>query len=232
MRRLALLALAAGCAFQPAAAPAPARFVESPALQRLLDPRPDRAGRDWLGGDVASSAPLADDRLVWIFGDTLLGRLRHPCPPPRAYCGRDVDDDPDVAMIANSVGLMRRERPHGAAPLAPAWRSVGVMPAPIFEAEHPGEFLWPLAVARVGRPLLVAASVHTRETGLFSRGSVLVRVAEPDADPARWGYTRHPLPNAIAGAPGRPQLSWASALVPDGCHVYLVGEHGTGPGSH
>jgi hypothetical protein len=61
---------------------------------------------------------------------------------------------------------------------------------------------------------------------------VLVRVAEPDADPARWGYTRHPLPNAIAGAPGRPQLSWASALVPDGCHVYLVGEHGTGPGSH
>src|SRR5262249_2880583 len=51
----------------------------SPALQRLLDPYRNPDGPSWLGGDVASSIRLADDRWAWIFGDTLLGRLTGDC---------------------------------------------------------------------------------------------------------------------------------------------------------
>ena len=224
---LGLIALGA-CGFR-AAPPPPATRAE--AVQRLVEPRPSAAAFDWLGGDVASSAPLSADRYVWIFGDTLLGRARRDCPRGVRYCGRLLEEDPDRAMIANSVAIMHVGSDGQAGPLEPYWRMVGASPAPIFEAATPGEFLWPLAVARTGLPLLVVASVHSRATGLFSLGSVLLRVENPDELPPRWRYTRYVLPNTIRDAPGRAQLSWATALVPLGAHVYLVGEHGVGPGS-
>jgi hypothetical protein len=232
-RASALLALAvlAGCAVR--VGPSPVLTVaEAPALQRLLDPRPGPSQPEWLGGDVATSVPLDRDRFLWIFGDTLLGRVRRDCPPPTTYCGRDVEEgDPDDVMIANSVGIMRR-RGSAFAPLTTAWRTAGARPAPVFEAGKPGEFLWPLAALRTDGPLLVATSAHTRAFGLFSLASVLVRVHNPDDPPARWRYDRFPLPNAIVSIDGRPQLSWATALVADGKDlVHVVGEHGTGSGS-
>ncbi|HWP67092.1 MAG TPA: hypothetical protein VNO26_14435, partial [Candidatus Limnocylindria bacterium] len=179
-----------------------------------------------------SSAALADDRYVWIFGDTLLGTVRRDCPRGVVYCGRArVDDDPERAMIANSVGLMRMVRSGAPSVLVPYWRTRGGRPEPIFEDADPETFLWPLAVARVGHPLLVAASVHSRAMGLFSLGSVLVRVDNPDDAPGEWRYTLYPLPHTIQAGAGREQLSWATALVPLGPHVYLVGESGVGVGS-
>jgi len=226
-----LLASLAGCGLR--LGPTPVRPVaEAPALQRLLDPRPGPSHPEWLGGDVATSTALDRDRFVWIFGDTLLGHVKRDCPPPTPYCGRDVEGAADDVMIANSVGVMQRQG-SGFAPLVPVWRTASGQPAPLFEAERPDEFLWPLAAVRTGGPLLVAASVHTRAFGLFSLASVLVRVHNPDDPPARWRYDRFSLPNAIVSTGGRPQLSWATALVPDGRGlVHVVGEHGTGPGSH
>jgi hypothetical protein len=221
-----VLAGLAGCA---ARAGHPALPVE--AVQRLVDPRPSRGQLDWLGGDVASSAPLSPERYVWIFGDTLLGQARRDCPKGITYCGRELEDDPERAMIANSVALMPLERGGRPGPLEPFWRTIDGRPAPIFAAERPDAFLWPLAVLRVGQPLLVAASVHTRAMGLFSLGSTLVVVQDPDESPARWRYTSHPLPNTILAGPHQPQLTWATALVPERAHVHLVGEYGTGPGS-
>src|SRR5262245_15330477 len=225
---LGLIAHAA-CGFRAAAPVPPATRAE--VVQRLVEPRPSAAAFDWLGGDVASSAPLSADRYVWIFGDTLLGRARRDCPRGVHYCGRLLDDDPDRAMIANSVAIMHVDSDGQAGALEPYWRTVGGRPAPIFEAATPDEFLWPLAVARTGQPLLVTASVHSRVTGLFSLGSVLLRVENPDELPSRWRYTRYVLPNTIRAAQGRTQLSWATALVPLGTHVYLVGERDVGLGS-
>lgn len=231
-RLLAVLGLlafgACGLGTPPPAPPA----TRADAVQRLVEPRPSGAAFDWLGADVASSAPLSADRYLWIFGDTLLGRARRDCPRGVTYCGRILRDDPERAMIANSVAIMRITGDGRPGPLEPYWRTVAGRPAPIFEAERPGEFLWPLAVARTGRPLLVATSVHSRATGLFSLASVLVRVENPDDLPTRWRYTRYALPHTIRAAPARAQLSWATALVPLGAHVYLIGEHGAGPGSH
>jgi hypothetical protein len=226
-----LLAALAGCASR-AVIPAPqAAAPPASAIQRLVDPRPSSGQLDWLGGDVASSAPLSPERYVWIFGDTLLGQARRDCAPGISYCGRELENDPERAMIANSVAIMPIAGDGRPGPLEPYWRTTAGRPAPIFAAERPEEFLWPLAVVRTGRPLLVAASVHTRAMGLFSLGSVLVVVHDPDDPPTHWRYTRHPLPNTIVAGAKQPQLSWATALVPVGPHVYLVGEHGTGLGS-
>jgi hypothetical protein len=237
MRRLAsrttaalLLATLAACGVRAPARSLPESRVA--AVQALLDPHPSSAGLDWLGGDVASSAALAGDRYVWIFGDTLLGSARRDCPRGVVYCGRaQIADDPERAMIANSVGIMRFGPQRAASPLVPYWQTTDGHPAPIFEDADPDSFVWPLAVARVGRPLLVTGSVHSRATGLFSLGSLVMRVENPDDDPRQWRYATYVVPHTVRAEKGRAQLSWATALVPLGAHVYLVGESGAGPGS-
>jgi hypothetical protein len=211
---------ALGSALHPVLAP-------DPALQRLIDPRP-ADGPAWLGADVASAVEVGGDRWIWIFGDTLLGRVDDDCPPGEPYCRRAVDERPDGAMIANSVGVMTR-RPDGSpSPIVKFWRTVDGRPAPIFAAERPEEILWPLALAAVDDVLLVAASRHTRATGLTSLGSVLIRVENPAAPPDRWRYTRYALPNAVTAPDAGEPLTWSTALVREGDLVYLFGEHGTG----
>ncbi len=46
------------------AASAGVTLVAAPALQALLDPYPAPQGPSWLGGDVATSVRIADDRWV------------------------------------------------------------------------------------------------------------------------------------------------------------------------
>src|SRR5207248_7929627 len=102
-----LLGLSTSIGQAPAAPP----FVVAKA-----SPRPDitqwfRRDDGWTGGDGAYSVRLGPDRLLWLFGDTWIGKvdngrrkdarivnntiavqsLRDPRPPLRFYWGRDAD---------------------------------------------------------------------------------------------------------------------------------------------
>jgi len=206
---------------------AAARLAADPSLQRLLDPYPSESGPSWLGGDVASSIRLADDRWVWIFGDTLLGTVSDRCAVPLSYCQRSVTG-PDAGMIANSAGTMIRSADGFLSPVVKYWRTDQAgAPAPIFSA--PGEgFLWPLAGVRAGTILLVVANRHTPESGLLPVGNLLVRVSNPDAPPDAWLYDVQPITGFRAGGDGRALLSWTSALVSIGDFVYVFGSQGVG----
>ncbi len=239
VRRLAILvslALAAGCvARTPILEPprhVPLTFAAAPQWQRLIDPRPAAPGAlAWLGGDVASSVQAGPDRWLWIFGDTLLGTVRDDCSGGVAYCDRDVDDRLTHGMIANTVGVMTRRSDGELTPLETHWRTADGVPRPIFEAEAPGEFLWPLSLAYVDGVLLVAASRHTREAGLVSLGDVLIRVTNPEALPRYWVYDRTPVPNTWPDIPGETAaLTWATALVPRDGVAYLFGRLGSATG--
>jgi hypothetical protein len=120
-------------------------------------------------------------------------------------------------------------RDGGFRPLETSWRTVNGQPAPIFEAAEPDSFLWPLALTPLGPRLLIVASRHTRAAGLFSQGNVLLRVENPTDAPPRWRIRQRPIPTMQPAGPGRTQLTWMTALVQHGRHVYLFGEHGTGP---
>lgn len=233
---LVSLALVAGCVARPRVLE-PQRqslavFAAAPQWQQLIDPRPAAPGTlAWLGGDVASSVQAGPDRWLWIFGDTLLGTVRDDCPDGVAYCDRDVDDRLTHGMIANTVGVMTRRPDGGLAPLDTHWRMVDGEPRPIFEAEAPGEFLWPLSLAYVDGVLLVAASRHTRAMGLASLGDVLLRVTNPEALPQQWVYDRTPVPHTRPDVPGETAaLTWATALVPRKGAVYLFGRLGSAAG--
>jgi hypothetical protein len=239
-----VLALGAGCApalrrdVQPASpvlapvalatAPVPSVVLEPDArAQARIDPYPATSGPSWLGGDVATSIAIADDRWVWLFGDTLLGAVRDRCADGRDYCDRVVTGA-DGGMIANTVGTMVRAADGTLSPVVKYWRQDAAgAPAPIFAA--PGEgFLWPLSGVRVGQVLLVAANRHTFASGLSPSDNFLLRVWNPDAPPDAWTYDVHPLAGFRAASDGRPGVSWTAALLAHGTHVYLLGSRDVG----
>lgn len=208
------------------AAPAPA-LVPAPHLQALLDPYPAPQGPSWLGGDVATSIRLADDRWVWIFGDTLLGEVRDRCPDGRVYCGRDVSGA-GAGMIANSAGTMIRGADGALWPVVKYWRTdADGAPAPVFAPVGEG-FLWPLAGVRVGTVLLVAANRHTFASGLSPVGNVLLRVWNPDAPPDAWLYDAHVLDGFRSATAAEPSLSWTTALVLQDDRIHVLGSRDVG----
>lgn len=203
-------------------------FAPDPVRQRLIDPQPASQGLSWLGGDVATSAPVAERRWIWLFGDTLLGTVSDHCASGVTYCDRSIDDDPFRAMIPNSVGVMVRNEDGSFSPLAKFWRLEDGQPAPIFAAANPGEFLWPIAAVHVQRHLIVAANRHTRKRGLFALGNVVLRVDNPEASPDAWTYSRHPLPNVFDETTDSGPLTWSTALTVVADFLYVFGERGVG----
>lgn len=238
-RLLAGLALTACFGRGAAGAPAGALASDSatlglelapdPALQRLIDPRPDGRSPVWLGGDVAASVEIAPERAVWLFGDTIVGRLDPACSAPQAGC-RHRPSSPEVesSVLANSAGTMRLRGPSRPLPIVKQFREIAGKPAPIFAGAHRGELWWPLAAARVGRTLLVAVSVHRRASGLVPLENLYVRVRNPGDPPRAWVYDAHPVPNAQVGLEAATPLTWTTALVPLGEFVYAFGQKGVG----
>lgn len=199
----------------------------APELQRLVDPTPAVVGPSWLGADVATSVRLTDDHYLWLFGDTLLGSVQTDCADGATYCDRVADAD---GFIANSIGVMTRDLDGSFFPLVKYWRTERGVPAPIFAAEDEKEFLWPLAGLVVGTKLLVTTTRQTREAGLSSHGNVLVVVENPEDPPHEWRYSRHEIPHVVPSAGSEDEdasLSWATALVQRGEHVYLFGSRGS-----
>jgi hypothetical protein len=219
------LAILAGCAGQ-VRPPAPVESaVPDPALQRIVDPHPAAAsGPSWLGADVASSSPLGDGRLVWIFGDTLLGSVRTDCPPPADYCDRDVGANETTGMIASSLAIMRFGADGAPQPMTPYFPHAGRLAVPVLPSVAPGEFLWPMAITRVGTTIVVSASRHTRASGLFSLGSVLLRVRNTSDPLPAWRWETRAVAASRPAAGDLPQLTWMTALVRDGAWIYVFGE--------
>ena len=50
----------------------------------------------WTGADIATSLPLSDGRVLWLFGDTWFGKVRH---------GRHTDSTMVHSTVAIQLGL-------------------------------------------------------------------------------------------------------------------------------
>jgi hypothetical protein len=84
---------------QPAATVPAAAAQPDPVLDRLFAPKPE----GYLGADCAMSIPLPDGRTLWLFGDTLMGRMesgvRHWNGMPRNTAAIQPAGPPDSARI-------------------------------------------------------------------------------------------------------------------------------------
>jgi len=203
-------------------------FAPAPALQFLVDPYPAEDGPSWLGADVGTSIRVNEDRYIWIFGDTLLGSVEDECTNDETYCNRVVDHgDGLIGMIRNTAGVSERADDGSFRRIVKYWLTKGDDPYDIFPSGVDGQFLWPLAGVRAGRPVLIAANRHTPQSGLAPVGNTIVRIANPDDDPPDWKITRHEIPNFRAFDGPEPSLVWTMAIIHLGRHVYIFGELGS-----
>ncbi len=181
---------------------------------------------------MASSIEISPERWVWLFGDTLLGRITKPCPDGERYCGRAITETEEADLLRNSLGLAERGWFGRMRPLQTWWRreaAAGTAQAALLSPDA-GSFLWPLSGARVDAALVIAANRHTPESGLAPVGNVLVRIPNPDAPPAAWVASTWVIPGFVAGdTSSTPPVSWTSGVVPAGEWVHLVGARGVGP---
>ena len=207
-------------------------FAPDPDLQVLVDPHPNENLPAWAGADVASSIEIGPERWVWLFGDTLLGRITAPCPGGERYCGRAITETDEADLLRNSLGLAERGWFGQIRPVETWWRREAAASTARAALASPdsSSFLWPLSGAAVNGALLIAANRHTPASGLEPVGNVLVRIANPGDPPAAWVASVRAIPGFVAGVPGgAPQVSWTTAVVPAGEWVHLVGARGVGP---
>jgi hypothetical protein len=203
----------------PAAPPTPAVPVVLKA-----EPAPEWSARfegkeGWIGGDGACSAVLSPRRVLWLFGDTILGTVKE---------GRRTG----AVMVNNTVGVQPGSDKDAAIQFV-AGKAKDNKPAAVFVPASGKGWFWPQAAARARDRLFVflAQIVRTGESGVFAFkhvGQWLAVVENPDDEPAAWKVKQHRLPFTEFG-PGR-ERSWGSAVLADGVYLYIYGYDARGKG--
>lgn len=168
--------------------------------------------KGWIGGDEAYTVVLSRNRVLWLFGDTLLGTVEDG--------GRA-----GAAMVNNTIGVQTGHG-KGAALRFLSGKVKDDKPAAFFTPADGKGWFWPQSGVRVGDRLFVfLAQIEKSENpGVFGfrhMGEWLAVIANADDEPSRWRVKQRRLPFARF-APGRVQ-SWGSAVLADGNHLYVYG---------
>ena len=178
-----------------------------PELDALFAPQ----ATGYLGADCAMSIGLGDDRVLWLFGDTLIGTLkdgrRHPSGMPR-----------------NSIAIQRTGAPpHFVGTFR--WSETDGKPDSFWRLPevHPDEWFWPVTGRVIDDTLVILGVSVVKGPGpcealqfRVCRGWI-IRVPNPSDDPANWSIQASP----VGDPEGRVFLGMAHHL--DGEWMYLFG---------
>lgn len=169
-------------------------------------------GREgWIGGDGVYSVSLADDRVLFFFGDSLIGKVSN---------GRR-----NAQMVNNSVGLFSATHSHNGIRFVSGPTKDGKPSAIIKPAEGTGWF-WPHAGVIVGSRLhLFLAHIDKAGSdgpfGFKQIGEFLATVENPLDDPIDWRIEQRRLP--FAEFAERRETIWGAAVLVDGDWLYVYG---------
>ncbi len=163
------------------------------------------AEEDWLGGDAAYSIPLANNRILWMFGDSFVATS-------------DKHVRSESRFIRNSIALADGLDPTTSA-VDYMWKGSAAQSSAFFEAPEVDHWAWPGHGAQLadGKLLLFLWDVRETDTGLMFDvvGGYAVLVENPQDDPAVWAPKRFDLGRNFGSV-------IASAVFSDGHHVYAV----------
>ncbi len=181
------------------------------------------AGKEgWIGGDCVYSAVLGPDRVLWLFGDSLLGTAKD---------GRRDG----ASMVNNTVGVQALD-PKDAPIRFIAGPVKGRKASAVFTPSDGKGWFWTQAAVRVGDRLFVfLPQVEPgKESGVLGFKHVaqcLAVVENPDEGPEKWRVKQLRVPFAAFGADR--ERSWGSAVLEDRGNLYIYGydeERGKGIG--
>jgi hypothetical protein len=201
----------------PAAPPSSVRAEPAP------DWNPRFEAKDgWIGGDAAYSVALGPGRILWLFGDTLLGTVKDG--------GR-----PGAKMVNNTIGIQNGRGKESAVRFV-SGKAEGGKATAFFTPTDGKGWLWPHAGIRIGdRLFLFLQQVEkTADPGVLGFRPVaqwLAVIENPEDEPEKWKITQHKVPFAAFGM--KRERSWGAALLADGGFVYVHGtdeERGQGIG--
>jgi hypothetical protein len=166
----------------------------------------------WIGGDAAYTAVLTRHRVLWLFGDSLLGTVKD---------GKRTG----AVMVNNTVGVQSGHDTNAAIRFV-AGKARDGKPAAIFTPADGKGWLWPQAAIGVGDRLFVFLPQIDKSTdpGVFGFrhiGQWLAVIDNAEDEPLRWRVKQHPLPFARFGP--RQVRSWGSAVLSDGEWLYVYG---------
>lgn len=163
----------------------------------------------WTGGDGATSTALGGDRVLWMFGDTFVGRVEN---------GRRVD----ARLINNSAAIQTGRAPTDAA-LAFIYRSLADgSPAAFLQPADGAGWLWPYHGVRTAEGLFLFLLQIEPAEGPAAFGFKLVstwlgKVTHPDEHPERWNVSQQKIPW------GHERRLFGSSVLLQGDTCYIYG---------
>jgi hypothetical protein len=140
----------------------------------------------WIGGDGAYATDLGGGRLLWMFGDTFVGRVEN---------GRRID----ARLINNSAAIQTGREPNAAA-LAFIYRTLSDgSPAAYLQPADGAGWLWPYHGVRTADGLfLFLLQIEPAEGpaafGFKPVATWLGKVSNPDEPPGRWNVSQQEIP--------------------------------------
>ncbi|MEI7633414.1 MAG: DUF4185 domain-containing protein [bacterium] len=181
--------------------------IADPVYDSLLKP----AKLGYLGADGAASIPIGNDRVLWIFGDTIIGS--------------QAKGKRQGPMARNTIAI--HEMTTGAAGTVKYfWDSKGRVPGGFFQPESSASlnWYWP------GCGVMIDGTAHLFLTKLRSKisfdmssfqtvGCTLFRVANPLDPPHSWRITRAEL------GFGNDHFNINTAAMAEGNYLYMIGYH-------
>ncbi len=177
------------------------------------------AGPDgWIGGDGAYSVNLDNNRILWLFGDTLLGTVKD---------GKRAG----AAMVNNTVAVQTGHSTDASIRFITGQGRNEKRAALFVPADGKGWY-WPQEGIRVADKLYVFLALIEKATGdseafgFKQVGEVLGVIENPDDEPEKWRRTDYRIPH-VDYAKGS-ERSWGSALLSDREFIYVYGFRETG----
>jgi len=182
----------------------------APEIGRLF-----RRNGSWVGGDVAESVPLGNGRVLWLFGDSLLGSI--------SGSHRRIS-----AIVNNSVAIQKGTDPQKATMEFYAGSNGGI-PSAFIRPERGGGWFWlSHGGIRIGgslylfMPRLQRIGNESSVWGFRTDGVFMSRISNPDAVPDRWIIRQFRLPWFHRDSTGNERYFGISPLQ-DGKWIYIFG---------
>lgn len=201
---LVILTLGWGCSAKPEFTVAPA-----PEYDALFTRE-----QGWTGGDSASSLALGGGKVLWLFGDTWIGKVRD---------GKHQD----ATLVNNTIALQEGRPPE--ARIRFYYGSKGGKPGAFIVPADGKGFFWLdhdgimterglfLVMNRIEKPDQTGPAFGFRSTG-----RVLARVADPSKPPSEWRAEQSDLPFAEFRPDGS-EMAFGHPMLKSGGMIYIYG---------
>ena len=166
----------------------------------------------WIGADGAHSVDLTNQRTLWLYSDTWVGKVRN---------GKRTD----ATMVNNTLAIQEGRGPKAHVEFIIRRDAQGKPTAFIAPADGNG-FNWLQAGAMVDNKviLLLSQIEKTKAGGAFGFkqvGQWLGIVTNPLDAPLTWKIEQHKLANVLFAS--KRTLTWGAALLVDGDYFYVYG---------